>query len=50
MSTQYGTLSHRKTVQVPMWLIVALVVGMLAVASGTPSSSTGSWSGRHVRR
>ena len=31
MSTQYGTLSHRKTLQVPMWLIVALVVGMLAV-------------------
>ena len=34
MSTQYGTLSHRKTVQVPMWLIVALVVGMLAIAIG----------------
>ncbi|MGZ6544464.1 MAG: hypothetical protein ACXVEI_04045 [Actinomycetota bacterium] len=34
MSTQYGTLSHHKTVQVPMWLIVALVVGMLAIAVG----------------
>ena len=34
MSTQYGTLSHHKTVQVPMWLIVALVVGMLAIAIG----------------
>ena len=34
MSTQYGTLSDHKTVQVPMWLIVALVVGMLAVAIG----------------
>ena len=34
MSTQYGTLSHHRTVQVPMWLIVALVVGMLAIAIG----------------
>ncbi|MGZ5305338.1 MAG: hypothetical protein ACXWEG_01270 [Actinomycetota bacterium] len=34
MSTQYGTLSHRKTVQVPMWLIVALVVGALAIGVG----------------
>jgi hypothetical protein len=34
MSTQYGTLSHHRTVQVPMWLIVALVVGMLAVGTG----------------
>jgi hypothetical protein len=34
MSTQYGTLSHHKTVQVPMWLMVALVVGMLAIAIG----------------
>jgi hypothetical protein len=34
MSTQYGTLSHHRTVQVPMWLIVALVVGMLAIAVG----------------
>jgi hypothetical protein len=34
MSTQTGTLSHHKTVQVPMWLIVALVVGMLAIAIG----------------
>jgi hypothetical protein len=34
MSTQYGTLSHHRTVQVPMWLIVALVVGMLAVGIG----------------
>jgi hypothetical protein len=34
MSTQYGTLTHRKTVQVPMWFIVALVVGMLAIGSG----------------
>ncbi len=34
MSTQYGTLSHRKTVQVPMWLIVALVVGMVAIGIG----------------
>jgi hypothetical protein len=34
MSTQYGTLSHRKAVQVPMWLIVALVVGMVAIGAG----------------
>jgi hypothetical protein len=34
MSTQYGTLSHHRTVQVPMWVIVALVVGMLAIAIG----------------
>lgn len=34
MSTQYGTLSHRKTVQVPMWLIVALVVTVTAVGVG----------------
>jgi hypothetical protein len=34
MSTQYGTLSHRKTVQVPLWLIVALVVGMLTIGIG----------------
>lgn len=34
MSTQYGTLSHRKTVQVPMWLIAALVVGVVAVGIG----------------
>ena len=34
MSTQYGTLSHRRTVQVPMWLIVALVVGMVAIGAG----------------
>jgi hypothetical protein len=34
MSTQIGTLGHHKTVQVPMWLIVALVVGMLTVALG----------------
>jgi hypothetical protein len=34
MSTQYGTLSHRKTVRVPMWLIVALVVGALAIGVG----------------
>ena len=34
MSTQYGTLTHRKTVQVPMWFIVALVIGMLAIGSG----------------
>ena len=34
MSTQYGTLSHRKTVQVPMWLIAALVVGVVAAGIG----------------
>jgi hypothetical protein len=34
MSTQYGTLSHRRTVQVPMWLIVALVVGVVAIGAG----------------
>ena len=34
MSTQYGTLSHRKTVQVPMWLIAVLVVGLVAVGIG----------------
>jgi hypothetical protein len=33
MSTQYGTLSHRRTVQVPMWLIVALVVGVVAIGA-----------------
>lgn len=34
MSTQYGTLSHRRTVQVPMWLIVALVVAVVAIGAG----------------
>ena len=34
MSTQYGTLIHRRTVQVPMWLIVALVVGVVAIGAG----------------
>jgi len=34
MSTQYGTLSHRRTVQVPMWLIVVLVVGVAAIGIG----------------
>lgn len=34
MSTQYGTLSHRKSVQVPMWLIVAVVVTVMAIGIG----------------
>jgi hypothetical protein len=34
MSTQYGTLSHRRTVQVPMWLIVAILVGTVAIGVG----------------
>jgi hypothetical protein len=34
MSTQYGTLSHRRTVQVPMWLVVALILGTMAIAIG----------------
>jgi hypothetical protein len=31
MSTQYGTLSYRRTVRVPMWLVVALIVGTMAI-------------------
>ena len=43
MSTQYGTLSHRKTVQVPMWLIIALIVGAVAIGVGyTVERSQGS--------
>ena len=34
MSTQYGTLSHRRSVEVPMWLIVALIVGTIALGIG----------------
>ena len=48
MSTQYGTLRHHRTVQVPMWVIVALVVGMLAIAIGHRRASV--QSDRHVGR
>jgi hypothetical protein len=34
MSTQYGGMSYRQTVQVPMWMIVALVVGAVAIGVG----------------
>ena len=31
MSTQYGTLSYRRTVRVPMWMVVAVIVGTMAI-------------------
>jgi hypothetical protein len=34
MSTQSGQLSQHRSVQVPMWLIVALVLSMLAIGVG----------------